>query len=167
LTALDEAPQPVTLPIEAQELIDAIGEDESDAFARWEQLSTALETYRGSTRLGFDGRTITADLANLLRAMRADLESGIAKAQTFTQDVPPTYFTYEVTDYDLTGTSDAHGNPHIRVNGFKATALPPFLEGPVRLMKLLDREKPAILPGQLSTALCMMPNWAWLKSMPP
>jgi hypothetical protein len=141
IDALDEAPQPVTLPIEAGELIAAIGEDESDAFDRWEQLSTALETYRGSTRLGFDGRTITADLANLLRAMRADLESGIAKAQTFMQDVPPTYFTFEVTDYDLTGTSDAHGNPHIRVNGFKATALPPFLEGPVRLMKLLDREK--------------------------
>jgi hypothetical protein len=141
IDVLDEALEPVTLPIEAQELIDAIVEDEPDAFARWEQLSAALEAYRGATRLGFDGRTMSVGLAKLLQSMRADLESGIAKAHTFTQDVPPTYFTFEVTDYDLTGTSDAQDNPYIRVNGFKPTALPSFLEGPVRLMKILDRDK--------------------------
>jgi hypothetical protein len=141
IAALDETPQGVDLPQEAQVLLDAIGEDETDAFARWEQLSTALEAYRVSTRLGFDGRIISVDLADLLQSMRADLESGIAKAHTFIQDVPPTYFTFEVTDYDLTGTSDAHGNPHIQVKGIKPMALPLFLEGPVRLMKILDREK--------------------------
>jgi hypothetical protein len=142
IAALDEAPQAVDLPQEAQVLLDAIGEeDEIDALARWEQLSDALETYRGSTRLGFDGRTISVGLADLLQTMRADLESGIVKAHTFTLGVPPTYFTFEVTDYDLTGTSDAHGNTHIRVKDFKPTALPLFLEGPVRLMKIFDREK--------------------------
>ncbi|MBW6466887.1 MAG: hypothetical protein K0B06_10310, partial [Brevefilum sp.] len=138
---LDQAPEQVALPVEAGALIDAIGEDEPDAFARWEQLSAALEAYREATRLGFDGRTMSVDLTDLLQLMRTGLERGIEKAHTFMQDVPPTYFTFEVTDYDLTGTSDAHGNPHIRVNGFKPTALPPFLEGPVRLMKLLDLEK--------------------------
>jgi hypothetical protein len=141
IDALDEAPQQVMLPIEAQELIDAIGEDESDAFTRWEQLSDALETYRGSTWLGFDGRTISIDLADLLLLMRDSLESGIAKARTFIQDVPPTYFTFEVTDYDLVGTSDAHGNSHIRAKNFTPTALPPFLEGPVRLMKNLGQDQ--------------------------
>ena len=141
IDALDETPEPVTLPIEAQELIAAIGEDEHDAFSRWEQLSDALEAYREATRLGFDGRTISVGLADLLLVMRVDLERGIAKAHTFLQDVPPTYFAFKVTDYDLTGPSDAHGNPHIRVKSFKPSALPPFLEGPVRLMKILDQKK--------------------------
>ncbi|MBW6467369.1 MAG: hypothetical protein K0B06_12750, partial [Brevefilum sp.] len=53
IDALDQAPEQVTLPIEAGALIDVIGEDEPDAFARWEQLSAALEAYREVTRLGF------------------------------------------------------------------------------------------------------------------
>ena len=144
IAALDDTPQSVLLPQEAQALIDVIGEEavgETDPFTRWVKQTDALETYRESTRLGFDGRTVSVTLGSILQIMRAGLEEGIAKACAMTAGIIPTYIIHEVTDYDLSGTQDANGYPHIRAKAFKPTALPPFLEGPVRLMKIVDAQQ--------------------------
>jgi hypothetical protein len=144
IDALEEVPQSIPLPVEAQVLLDAVSEApgrETDAFAQWDQLTSALDTYRASTRLGFDGGTIPVRLYVILQAMRTGLESGIAQAASYGDGVPPTYFIYEGTDYDLTGTQDQNGNPHIQVKAFKPVPLPAFLEGPVRLMKIVDRQQ--------------------------
>ena len=137
-------PHSIPLPSEAQVFLDVLGEDPdqpSDDFELWDKLSDVLEAYRESTRLGFKGDTISVRLDAVLYGMRASLEKGIAKAQAFGHAVPPTYFIFEGTDYDLTGTQDEHGNPHIHINEFTPVALPPFLEGPVRLMKILDEQQ--------------------------
>jgi hypothetical protein len=61
----------------------------------------------------------------------------------------PTYFYYEVVDYDY--VLDAHnhrqldeqGRPFVRARSFKRHTLPPFLEGPTKLLKILDDKQEA------------------------
>ncbi len=141
IDALDEFSRDIPLPIEAGVLLEAIGrgsDQPSDLFADWVARTDALEDYRAGTRLGFDGRTQSVDFSAALRKMQAGLQAGVAAAHTFTGTIPPTYFIHEVTNYELTGTHAADGNPHVRVKGFRPSALPIFLEGPVREMKIAD-----------------------------
>ena len=144
IDVFDQAPHNIPLPSEAQLFLDVLVEESSqtsDDFELWKKLTHALETYRESTRLGFKGDTISVSLDAALQWMRTSLKKGIAKAQSFAQSVPPTYLIFEGTDYELTGTQDMDGNPHIQVKAFKPVPLPSFLEGPVRLMKTLDGQQ--------------------------
>jgi len=144
IDVLNETSIEPLLPIEAQILVDAISETrgrEADSFILWDEVTSALEAYRRVVRLGFDGKTMTIDIKPILQFMREKINLGVKKAQSFTGKVPPTYFIHEVTDYTLAGTEDINGNPYIRVKGFKPKALPAFLEGPVRLMKISDLEQ--------------------------
>jgi len=56
--------------------------------------------------------------------------------------IPPTYFAYTVTDYDLiTDASgepqrDEQGRPYVRARGFEPALLPLYLEGPVHALKV-------------------------------
>jgi hypothetical protein len=70
--------------------------------------------------------------------MRERLQAGIRRAEELNGVFPPTYFTHTATDYQLIGTTDPQGRPHIRVRAFEPRVLPLFLEGPVRRMKTLD-----------------------------
>jgi len=66
-------------------------------------VASAREAYRARVRLGFDGRTeaITfPTLAQVLRSFREKVAAGIARAEELTGGIPPTYFTYEVLDYE-------------------------------------------------------------------
>ena len=150
---LDETSFNLSLPIEAATLLDVIMEThgrEGDSFTLWNEMSSALEAYREAVRLGFDGRTIEVDLEPYLRIMKEKLSQGIDKAQSFPGEVPPTYFIHEVTNYTKKGTKDKDGNPYINVTGFKPKPLPAFLEGPVRLMKILSRDKAKDLAAAVS-----------------
>jgi hypothetical protein len=66
---------------------------------------------------------------------------GLAKAEALTGDVPPTYFTYEVRDYesvvDASGQPrrDVHGRPYVRAKRCEHSVLPSFLEGPMHALK--------------------------------
>lgn len=118
-------------------------DDERD-FRYWDAVASAREAYRARVRLGFDGRTETlalADLAPILQAFRDKVATGIARAEALTGNVPPTYFTYEVQDYenvvDASGQlqRDVHGRPTVRVKRFEQSVLPSFLEGPMHALK--------------------------------
>jgi hypothetical protein len=131
----------VLLPTEAQVLIKVISDvllQDTDTFTAWEKMTDGLETYRESLKMGFDGKTILIDVSGLLSHMRTALEKGINKANTFSDGLPATYFIHEVTDYVQGATKDSSGRPHIQIKGFKPVALPAFLEGPVRQMKILN-----------------------------
>jgi len=133
----------IQLPVEAIGLMVAIEETsnlDSDPFSAWDERSSALEAYRASIKLGFNGGTTAVDLQALLPIMRKNLQRAITKARSLAEDLMPTYLIHEVTDYELTGTSDVEGRPHIRPTGFSVKALPNFLEGPARLMKVLDQK---------------------------
>lgn len=141
--ALDAYPRSITLPVEVEGLLEVIAGAPgrgTDSFADWLRRTDALEVYRASTRLGFDGATLSLDLKSTLQAMRAGLEEGLDRAHTLGGALLPTYFIHEVTEYELADTSDGSGNPYIQVKGFSPVPLPPFLEGPTRQMKISDRQ---------------------------
>ncbi|MBN2388467.1 MAG: hypothetical protein JXB85_15730 [Anaerolineales bacterium] len=141
LQALDERPGPVDLPMETRDLLQGIRfvlDKAPEPFHAWERLSTALEAYRASTRLGFDGAVESLALGPLLAGMRHWLQAGIARAEACSSGLPPTYFVHAVSAYDLTGAADPENRPYIRARAFESRPLPAFLEGPVRQMKTLD-----------------------------
>jgi len=143
----------VNLPVELADLLRQLvaqltayhaAFDAERDFRYWDAVADARESYRDRVRLGFDGRTETisfATLAPVLQAFRDKLAAGIARAEALTGDVPPTYFTYEVQDYELLLDSsgrplpDDHGRPTVRVKRFSQHVLPAFLEGPVHALK--------------------------------
>lgn len=143
LRTLAEFPRAVTLPSEAEGLVQAIRttlEKNVPPFETWDHLSTALEAYRAATRLGFDGAVCQHTLGELLAAMGARVREGIERAEAMMDGLPPTYFIHVARAYEETGQRDEQGRPCIRVTAFEAVPLPLFLEGPVRRMKTLDRE---------------------------
>ena len=143
LGSLEETPVPVTLPIEANTLVDTIMQVlalGSEPFQRWLKLTEALESYRTSVQMGFDGRTFSFNISTLLSQMSTALEEGIRKANVLNDGFPPTYLRYDVTDYALTGTQDVAGRPHIALKSVKPVLLPAFLEGIVRQVKISEPE---------------------------
>ena len=150
LQALDEHPEGAhRLPVEVRELLiglDAAMETASASplaerdFICWDAAAAARERYRASTRLGFCGKVAplqAAELGSRLEAFRAKVQAGIARAQAL-NDPPPTYFTYQVTDYELLPAADSQEQPAyapIRPTRFQQQVLPLFLEGPVHALK--------------------------------
>jgi hypothetical protein len=152
MDTLGEFSHQVLLPKEAQALIEVIGDvllQETDAFTAWDKMTDALETYRESLRMGFDGRIILIDISDLLSHMRTALEKGIKKVNTLSDGLPPTYFIHEVTGYAQATTKDGNGRPHIQIKSFKPVALPAFLEGPVRQMKISNTNEVRDLHAKL------------------
>jgi hypothetical protein len=154
--ALDEAGAAHTLhvPVETARLLEQIMH-QLDAyyhsllvdrdFKIWDALSEARETYRADTRLGIDGQTVPLSQTELQKALHLimqKVQEGIQRAMETGSGIPPTYFSYQVTDYEsLTGEegralADSQGRPYIRALAFRPLPLPPFLEGPVRAMKI-------------------------------
>jgi hypothetical protein len=145
LESLEQFPQEAELPREAEVLLEAIRvqlASKTDDFSRWIALSDARESYRAGTRLGFDGETIRltpTQWTETLRGMRASLEDGIRRAAALTGDVPPTYLACQPAEYEVLEETDPAGRAHITVKSFQPVPLPPFLESPVRQMKVLKR----------------------------
>ena len=103
----------------------------------WNKINDAKEIYREKTFQGVSGETVayTAEaVATMLENWKKTVERGIEKAVAYGQGICPTYFTYEVTDYEQTEAG-------IVPLGFKVQQVPYFLEGPVRYLKLpVDKE---------------------------
>jgi hypothetical protein len=149
----DPGRRAATLPIEQAVLLQELGDQlaahhegtSADGdFRYWDAVAGVREAYRDRVRLGFDGRTETiafAALAPTLQSFRGKVARGIADAEALTGGVPPTYFTYEVQDYepllDPDGRSlvDDAGRPLVRVKRFAQRVLPPFLEGPMHALR--------------------------------
>ena len=118
--------------------IDGILQSEPDRFARWDQLNRVKEGYRARTAFGLDGgRTalLSGRLAAMLKRMEAAVLDGIHRAVALGGGICPTYFTF-----DATGVVETPDGP--MPTGLAPHALPLFLEGPTRWLKLdLSREE--------------------------
>ncbi len=137
------------LPVEAVDLLHSIAThlevyDASTSSERdydyWDSVSTARETYRQRTRLGFEGvekLVSMSDLSRFLEAFQNKVSVGIARALELNGGFPPTYFMAHVDDYDVLAETNPQGYPYIRPKHFTPQVLPPFLEGPVRAYKIL------------------------------
>jgi hypothetical protein len=143
ITNMKNLNHPVVLPIEANQLLTKIQEillGKHSTFNRWDELSTARETYREKTKLGVDGTIIEISSAELLSAlvrMQKALNSGLDRAQEFGHGITPTYFTFEVAEYKILKDTDLEGRHFIKPTKFNANPLPLFLEGPAHQLKIL------------------------------
>ena len=152
LATLTESPREVELPVEAVDLLRVVRSvlrQEPAPLRAWERLSSGLEAYRRSVHLGFDGAVERIPLTGDLQAMRLRLLAGIENAMRAGDGLPPTYFIHIARDYIPTAKTDPQGRPFLRIKSFEARPLPPFLEGPVRQMRLLDSDQAARLHARL------------------
>jgi hypothetical protein len=141
-------------PIEQAELMDTViealqswceSEDPDRDFRYWDTVATAREAYRERIRLGFGGDRENLPFEQLepsLAALQAKVRAGIQRAVEMNGGIPPTYFAFTVTDYDLIAGAggeiqrDEQGRPYVRAKRFEPTVLPLFLEGPVHALKV-------------------------------
>ncbi len=122
--------------------IPLAAEEEAALFSLWDASHTALESYRERTRLSFLGQWETwsaTELAKLLQRMSRLVVAGIVRARRLygTGPLPPTYFEWTMTNFERTGDGCVRGLPCVRATRWAPRTLPLFLEGSVRLLKIL------------------------------
>ncbi len=148
IAALERFPEEVEITEELGDFVDelrlvvrlekdSLGRD-GEILSFWNRIDDVKELYWEKTYHGISGRKKTYAgemLAGALKEMEAFVARGIEKACAFGEGICPTYFSYEVTDYE----KKADG---IVPLGFSVKQVPAFLEGPVRYLKLdLPQEK--------------------------
>jgi hypothetical protein len=137
----------VTLSRQVEQALQAWenSDDLDRDFRFWDATASARESYRQQVRLGFDGQTTALSfeqLSPVLTAFQSKVRAGIKRAITLNDGIPPTYFAYTVTDYDLITDAngdlqcDQYGHPYVKAKQFEAKVLPLFLEGPVHALKI-------------------------------
>ncbi len=142
----------ISLPVEAMDLLngtmdlldafDASTHPERD-FHFWDGTASAREDYRHKVRFGFSGETnsISAqELMVILERMHAKVTRGITRALSIENHPFPTYFSYEVLEYEMVVVDDQEqlddqGRPLVIPRRFQRHTLPAFLEGPTKLVK--------------------------------
>ena len=105
---------------------------DGEVLSFWNRINDAKEIYRDKTFEGVSGRKVsrsTDELVEMLESFQETVHRGIDKACRLGGGICPTYFAYEVPEYEET----AEGIKPLR---FEVTMIPYFLEGPVRYLKL-------------------------------
>lgn len=123
-------------------------------FEYWDEVATARENYRDDVETYFSGNTTTytsKKLSVMLKRWIDEVELGIERAHDFgtsgfgddgTSGVPSCYFSYDITEWETTGSYNSQGLPLANAKAMKVGVFPMFLEGPVRYMKTIqDDEK--------------------------
>jgi hypothetical protein len=130
-------------------------------FVYWDSVSSAREKYRSQSQFGFDGQEISISLEKLsvtLKHFINKIDDGIQRAIEINDGYPPTYFYYQVDKFEYIcdsehqPESDTNGHPYIRVEKFTPVALPLFLEGFVRAMKVTPLDDAKILYDKVKTS---------------
>ncbi len=150
--ALKDTPSapPIDLPAEFGsyfQKLAALTETETNPLGWWQKANDLRESYRETIyQDGISGQEIRLapqTIDSILNHFELQTQTGLARAQELAaSEVPPTYFRFEVTEYhpqnDAAGRPrlDQQGRPYVQASAFRARALPPFLEGPVRALKV-------------------------------
>lgn len=150
ILALEKYPADVALTEELAGLIDELRlivrlekenlTKDGEVLSFWNRINDVKELYRDKTFAGISGdkRSIrSGGLASALREWERVVGRGIEKACAFGGGICPTYFSYEVPEYEK-------GKDGITPLLFERKPIPAFLEGPVRYLKLdvpLDHKK--------------------------
>ena len=113
-------------------------EEKGHLLTFWNQINTVKESYRNRVFEGIYGKKYEISMQELAQILEGFLETvkcGITKACLLGNEICPTYFYYEITDYEK--TTQGYRPLH-----FTICKVPYFLEGPVRFMKLkVPKEK--------------------------
>lgn len=106
--------------------------NDKELMSFWNKINDAKEIYREKTYHGISGEKKEykrESICEMLESFRDTVKLGIEKAVSYGDGICPTYFTYEITDYE----ENCEG---IHPKHFEVQMVPYFLEGPVRYMKL-------------------------------
>lgn len=110
---------------------------EENTLSFWNRSNDIKEDYREKTFQGISGKKKSYDsskLAAMLREFKVTVEKGIERACQTQKGICPTYFSYEVPEYEKTKEG-------INPLKFVQKSVPLFLEGVVRYMKLKQLEE--------------------------
>ena len=142
VSALEKYPADVTVTEELGNFIDELQlvvrlekenlAKEGEVLSFWNRINDVKELYREKTFAGISGKKKTyrsEELAAALKEWKMVVEHGIEKACAFGEGICPTYFSYEVPEYE----KKTEGICPLR---FEVKQIPAFLEGPVRYLKL-------------------------------
>jgi len=122
---------------------------DAELIAFWNKINDAKEAYRNSTYEGISGDEVevsSEEILSVLQGFRNTVGFGIKKALDYGKGICPTYFTYDVTEYEekKDGIFPLH---------FEVQIVPYFLEGPVRYLKLNPSEKKALYQNVKASGL--------------
>lgn len=124
----------------------------SYSFRYWDRVASAREGYREKTKVNFSGNTtlLSSDWIQKITSVWIDeVDKGIARAHDFGTrgygdngefGVTPTYFSYNVLKWTENGLTSSLGHPLVDARKMEVRVYPMFLEGPTRMMKLLDSD---------------------------
>ena len=124
-----------------------------ELFKYWDTVAAARETYRNDVQYYFSGDTveISAEDAMLMLSNWYDqVQIGVGRAMKIgskgidddgTSGVPPSYFSFNITDWKLTKKKNKKGLPLANALSMKVGVFPLFLEGPTRYMKLIKDDE--------------------------
>lgn len=149
-----EAEGDITMPAEIADylvnvkaVLDKANAGELSDFEYWDSVAAVRENYREQVKLYFSGDEKTMskkEIASIFKAFEEKIEKGIAKAVELGNGIVPTYLTHEVTEFEPVVDADGnavmshYGLQKAKVKGFKTVPLPPFLEGPARMIGYTD-----------------------------
>lgn len=147
VTSLRKYPGEVLVTEELGNLMDELNlihrlEKESlagdgEVLSFWNRVNDAKEIYRDKTYAGISGQKVSytsIELADMLESWKATVLHGIEKACRLGGGICPTYFTYEVPEYQ-------ERKDGIVPLKFVVKMVPEFLEGPVRYLKLKQEKE--------------------------
>lgn len=142
ISVLEKYPEEVRITEELGNLIDELHlvnrlekeniSDDGEIISFWNRINDVKEMYRDKTFSGVSGKKSiyqSKELASVLKEWKQTVEHGIEKACALGNGICPTYFYYEVSEYEKhkDGIKPLH---------FEVKQVPYFLEGPVRYLKL-------------------------------
>jgi len=152
----DEVTEDVELPKELAELMEKLEgilkeRDGLSPFAYWDKAATLREEFRAGIAFTVSGEKTKVPAANIGRLLTNCLAvtgQGIEKAWKLGNGIMPTYLTYEAVAYEERKNEDGsayitpYGLPGVAVSEFVCHIVPPFLEGPAKMM--------ASVPGMIA-----------------
>lgn len=129
-----------------KETLERYRQGKNNRFQVWDALNEAKERYREKIIWGIEGTVEVLTYGELIALLQSYLdyvEEGIQKAVRRANGVCPTYFYYQLTDYETV-------NNKIVPKQFEQREMPLFLEGAVRYFKVLrTREEKKALYNQI------------------
>lgn len=131
LAVINEREKQVLRALDKEISVEVIRQ-QGEVFSFWNACNAAKEAYREKVFAGISGQEqsmTTEELTGLLEGFLGTVNSGIHKALVLGEGICPTYFTYEVPEYEKTEAG-------YRPQRFTVKPVPAFLEGPVRFLKL-------------------------------
>jgi len=127
-----------------------------ELFTYWDTVATAREKYRKQVEYYFSGDTssMTSDeVIAIIDRWLNQIDIGMSRAVSFgshgdgddgTSGIPPSYFHYIITEWDLDGEKNDVGLPHVNALAMQVARFPLFLEGPTRYLKTVIDDKTAV-----------------------